>query len=139
MNLGGPPGPDIGTSSRSRTLLRRVSRDLWQPVSAGGTVPKRWRVKGPLSHKHTIVRKQEREEIPMTIEGGLDVHWAQITFDYLDTDTGEVSTGQIRPATRANARRWLAPGRSPRCLPEQLGLLSRLPDRARLLEGGQHE
>jgi transposase len=54
------------------------------------------------------VRKQEREEIPMTIVGGFDVHRAQITFDYLDTDTGEVSSGQIRPATRANLRRWLA-------------------------------
>jgi hypothetical protein len=32
----------------------------------------------------------------------------QITFDYLDTDTGELSTGQIRPATRAVLREWLA-------------------------------
>ncbi len=37
----------------------------------------------------------------MTIVGGFDVHRAQITFDYLDTGTGEVGTGQIRPATRA--------------------------------------
>lgn len=43
----------------------------------------------------------------MAIVGGLDMHRAQITFDYLDTDTGEVSTGQIRPATRTNLRRWL--------------------------------
>lgn len=43
----------------------------------------------------------------MSIIGGLDVHRAQITFDYLDTDTGEVSTGQVRPATRATLRRWL--------------------------------
>jgi transposase len=28
------------------------------------------------------------------------VHRAQITFDYLDTDSGEVTAGQIRPATR---------------------------------------
>lgn len=44
----------------------------------------------------------------MAIVGGFDVHRAQITFDYLDTDTGAVSTGQIRPATRAALRRWLA-------------------------------
>lgn len=43
----------------------------------------------------------------MSIVGGFDVHRAQITFDYLDTDTGELSTGQIRPATRATLRRWL--------------------------------
>lgn len=43
----------------------------------------------------------------MTIIGGLDVHRAQITFDYLDTDTGEVATGQVRPATRGALRAWL--------------------------------
>jgi hypothetical protein len=51
---------------------------------------------------------QELEEVPMTIVGGFDVHRAQITFDYLDADTGEVSTGQIRPATRSVLRKWLA-------------------------------
>ena len=44
----------------------------------------------------------------MTIVGGFDVHRAQITFDDLDTDTGEVAAGQIGPATRAVLRRWLA-------------------------------
>jgi transposase len=43
----------------------------------------------------------------MGIVGGFDVHRAQITFDYLDTDSGEVSAGQIRPATRAALRSWL--------------------------------
>jgi hypothetical protein len=42
----------------------------------------------------------------MAIVGGLDVHRQQITFDYLDTDTGQVSTGQIPGADR----RQLAPG-----------------------------
>ena len=42
----------------------------------------------------------------MTIVGGLDVHRAQITFDYLDTDTGEVTRGQIQPATRNVLRTW---------------------------------
>ena len=31
----------------------------------------------------------------MAIIGGFDVHRAQITFDYLDTETGEVMTGQM--------------------------------------------
>lgn len=44
----------------------------------------------------------------MTIVGGFDVHRAQITFDYLDIETGEISTGQIRPATREVLRGWFA-------------------------------
>lgn len=35
------------------------------------------------------------------------MHRAQITFDYLDTATGEITTGQIRPATRQALRSWL--------------------------------
>ena len=42
----------------------------------------------------------------MTIIGGFDVHRAQITFDYLDIDTGDLTTGQIRPATRTRLREW---------------------------------
>jgi transposase len=48
------------------------------------------------------------EEVPMTIIGGLDLHRRQITFDYLNTNTGEVRTGQLRPATREAFRPWLA-------------------------------
>ena len=29
---------------------------------------------------------QEREEVPMTIVGGFDVHRQQITFDFVDED-----------------------------------------------------
>ena len=43
----------------------------------------------------------------MAIIGGFDVHRAQITFDYIDTQTGEVRTGQIRPANRAVLAKWL--------------------------------
>jgi len=51
---------------------------------------------------------QELEEVPlMTMVGGLDVHRAQITFDYVDDD-GLVHWGQIRPATRKTLRGWLA-------------------------------
>ena len=44
----------------------------------------------------------------MAIVGGLDVHRQQITFDYLDTDTGEVSVGQIPAADRSQFAAWLA-------------------------------
>jgi hypothetical protein len=43
----------------------------------------------------------------MTIVGGFDVHRKQITFDYVDTDTGLVRCGEIRPATRTTLRAWL--------------------------------
>ena len=44
----------------------------------------------------------------MPIVGGLDIHRKQLTFDYLDTATGEVKRGQIAPADRAHLRSWLA-------------------------------
>ena len=44
----------------------------------------------------------------MPIVGGLDIHRKQITFDYLDTATGEVKRGQITPADRKHVRAWLA-------------------------------
>jgi transposase len=44
----------------------------------------------------------------MPVVGGLDIHRRQITFDYLDTVTGQVCRGQISPADRAHLRAWLA-------------------------------
>jgi transposase len=44
----------------------------------------------------------------MPIVGGLDIHRKQLTFDYLDTATGEVRRGQIAPADREHLRAWLA-------------------------------
>ena len=44
----------------------------------------------------------------MPIVGGLDIHRKQLTFDYLDTVTGEVQRGQIAPADRVHLRAWLA-------------------------------
>src|SRR6201989_694108 len=55
-----------------------------------------------------IGRPREREEVPMPIVGGLDIHRKQITFDYLDTETGQVKRGQVSPADRAHLRAWLA-------------------------------
>lgn len=44
----------------------------------------------------------------MRIVGGLDVHRAQITFDYIDLRTGEEVRGQIKPATRDEVRAFCA-------------------------------
>jgi transposase len=43
----------------------------------------------------------------MSIVGGFDVHRQQITFDYVDTGTGRLYRGQVRPATRVVLRDWL--------------------------------
>jgi transposase len=43
----------------------------------------------------------------MPIVGGLDIHRKQVTFDYLDTVTGEVERGQVAPADREHLRCWL--------------------------------
>src|SRR5258708_590550 len=44
----------------------------------------------------------------MAIAGGMDIHRKQITFDFLDTESGEVRRGRIAPADRAHVREWLA-------------------------------
>src|SRR4051794_28196758 len=47
-------------------------------------------------------------EVAVTVFVGLDVHRAQITFDALDVDSGEVQTGRVQPANRDTFRRFLA-------------------------------
>ena len=44
----------------------------------------------------------------MSIVGAFDVHRRQLTFDYLDTVTGEVKRGRVAPADREHLRAWLA-------------------------------
>jgi transposase len=44
----------------------------------------------------------------VTVVAGFDVHRGQITFDALNTDTGEVERGRIAPADRPAVRRFLA-------------------------------
>lgn len=43
----------------------------------------------------------------MTIVMGLDQHRAQITGEWIDTETGEVSRARVAPADRAGVRRFL--------------------------------
>src|SRR5207245_10372252 len=51
---------------------------------------------------------EEREEALVMIACGFDVHRAQITFDLVDHETGELRRGRITPATRERLRVWLA-------------------------------
>jgi transposase len=44
----------------------------------------------------------------MSIVGAFDVHRRQLTFEYLDTVTGELRRGRVVPADRAHLREWLA-------------------------------
>src|SRR5215212_3193033 len=46
------------------------------------------------------------EEAPVAIVAGFDVHRAQITFDALDDETGELSRGRIAADPEA-VRRWV--------------------------------
>jgi len=43
----------------------------------------------------------------MAIIGGLDVHRSQITYDWIDTDTGQRQRGRLAPANREHLRVWL--------------------------------
>jgi len=44
----------------------------------------------------------------MSIVGAVDVHRRQLTFEYLDTVTGELKRGRVIPADRPHLRAWLA-------------------------------
>jgi transposase len=43
----------------------------------------------------------------MDIVGAFDLHRKQITFDYIEMQSGEVHRGKIQPADRENLRLWL--------------------------------
>jgi transposase len=46
------------------------------------------------------------EALGMTIVMGLDQHRAQITAEWMDTETGEVVRSRVAPAHRAGVRRF---------------------------------
>ncbi len=43
----------------------------------------------------------------MAIVMGLDQHRAQITAEWIDTDSGEIGRARVSPALRADVRRFL--------------------------------
>jgi transposase len=54
-----------------------------------------------------VARGRSAKESLMAIIGGLDVHRSQITFDWVDRDSGEARRGRITPATGPRLRSWL--------------------------------
>jgi transposase len=50
----------------------------------------------------------ELEEALMPIVGGLDIHRKQLTFDYVELDTGRLERGRITPADREHLAGWLS-------------------------------
>src|SRR3954451_21296111 len=62
----------------------------------------------PLDARDSRVRTSELQRRPlMAILAGFDVHRAQITFDALNTETGEVLRGRFR-ADRDAVGAWMA-------------------------------
>ncbi len=43
----------------------------------------------------------------MSIVGGLDIHRKQLTFDYVEVETGRLERGRIAPADREHLAGWL--------------------------------
>src|ERR687888_595136 len=54
-----------------------------------------------------VVNRRSLRRSLVRIVMAFDQHREQIAFDALDTATGEVSRGRIRPADRLGFRRWL--------------------------------
>src|SRR5215213_8105853 len=71
---------------------------------------KRWHEPGPppLSARNSreVAITGALEEAPMAIVAGFDVHRAQITFDALNRETGEVHRGRIA-ADPESVRGWV--------------------------------
>src|SRR5829696_4299291 len=53
------------------------------------------------------VSLQELEEVLMSIVAWLDIHRQQVTFDWVDLDSGEAKRGRITPANRVGFRKCL--------------------------------
>src|SRR5438477_514389 len=53
-------------------------------------------------------RKAEGRIVEMSIVMGVDQHRAQVTAEWIDLETGELSRARVRPADRAGVRRFLA-------------------------------
>src|SRR5215208_7703301 len=54
-----------------------------------------------------VVSRRSLRRSPVTIVMGFDQHREQITWDALDSSTGELRRGRIRPADRLSFRHFL--------------------------------
>jgi hypothetical protein len=115
-----PAKDDMHPARAGRAEGRRVARqgrpermNVVDSLGRGGTSS------AQTGHDSFVARSSssvvtEREGVPMSIVGGLDIHRKQLTFDYLDTDTGELRRGQLAPAPDGGtwSRNCAAPARS---------------------------
>src|SRR5690349_15004865 len=66
----------------------------------------------PAGGRRRHAHRPSRWEVgAVSIVMGLDQHRAQISAEWLDTISGEISRGRIAPADRAGVRRFLVPFR----------------------------
>src|SRR4051794_36363162 len=93
---------EVAVASRHEEQYREWARGVLH-------VAQRWHeLRAPSARRERLARGGNAgavEEALMAIVAGLDVHRAQITFDALDTDSGEVTRGRI-DATPAAVARW---------------------------------
>src|SRR3954465_522792 len=79
-------------------------------LPAARVIAQRWHELGPpplgARDSREVASAGAVEEALMEIVAGFDVHRAQITFDAVDTDSGEVMRGRI-DATPAAVTRWV--------------------------------
>src|SRR3954451_20204008 len=89
-NPTGPGSPHATASPTPRCTAARSPR--WDVAAAAAASVPEW----PIAW-----------EVIMPVVGGIDIHRAQLTFDYVDLDSGEVVRGRIAPANRERLRHWL--------------------------------
>src|SRR4051812_32427778 len=93
---------EVAVASRHEEQYREWARGVLH-------VAQRWHeLRAPSARRERLARGGNAgalEEALMAIVAGLDVHRAQITFDALDTDSGEVMRGRIA-ATPVAVTRW---------------------------------
>jgi hypothetical protein len=82
----------------------------------------------------------------MDIVGAFDVHRKQITFDYIEVESGELHRGKIQPANRQSLREWLEsfverfPGKQTAIAVEaSTGFIGKRRYRSRLHQAGRRE
>src|SRR4051812_40957361 len=94
---------EVAVASRHEEQYREWARGVLH-------VAQRWHeLRAPSARRERLARGGNAgaiEEALMAIVAGFDVHRAQITFDALDTESGEVMRGRI-DATPAAVTRWV--------------------------------
>src|SRR6266542_5971830 len=96
----------MGDGDERAPGYQRQSRSSARMPRCGG----RWHEAGPPSAQRetlrAVVRPWSSKEAQMAIVAGYDVHRQQITFDALDTESGELHCGRI-DSTPAAVRAWV--------------------------------